>query len=82
MITEQVTQERARQQRAMICGTFQRRADSMFDLIDALASDTQARSPVELSLSPFYRRQYASIYKLEFRQSVKRRADAQPNQDL
>jgi len=35
----------------------------MFDLIDALASDTQARSPVELSLSPFYRRQYASIYK-------------------
>ena len=63
MITEQVTQERVRQQRAMICGTFQRRADSMFDLIDALASDTQARSPVELSLSPFYRRQYASIYK-------------------
>jgi len=38
------------------------RADAVFELVDALAGDTQARSPVELSLSPFFRRQYASIY--------------------
>jgi hypothetical protein len=31
-------------------------------LVDALASDTQARSPVELSLSPAFRRQYAGVY--------------------
>jgi hypothetical protein len=34
----------------------------VFELIDALASNTQARSPAELSLSPFFRRQYVSLY--------------------
>lgn len=42
--------------------SFSQRADAVFELIEALASDTQARSPVELSLSPAFRRQYASVY--------------------
>jgi hypothetical protein len=64
MITEEVAYEWARlvQFRAEVYSTFQRRADAVFELIDALAADTQARSPVELSLSPFFHRQYACIY--------------------
>ena len=42
--------------------TFTRRADAVFELIDALAGDTQARSPVEVSLSPTFRHQYPSVY--------------------
>jgi len=34
----------------------------LLDLIDALASNTFARSVVELSLSPFFRRQYSSVF--------------------
>jgi hypothetical protein len=38
------------------------RPDAILDLLDALAGNTQARSPVELSLSPVFRRQYGSVY--------------------
>jgi len=38
------------------------RPAAILDLLDALASNTQARSPVELSLNPLFRRQYGSIY--------------------
>ncbi|MBE7554268.1 MAG: transposase [Anaerolineales bacterium] len=48
--------------RAGLYHSFRQRADAVFELIDALASDPQARSPVELSLSPVFRRQYASVY--------------------
>lgn len=48
--------------RAGLYHSFSQRADAVFELIDALASDPQARSPVELSLSPAFRRQYASVY--------------------
>ena len=37
-------------------------ADATFELIDALASQTTARSPVELSLEAVFRRGYGSIY--------------------
>jgi hypothetical protein len=37
-------------------------ADAVFELMDALAGDTQARTPVELSLSPLFQRPYPSIY--------------------
>jgi len=37
------------------------RQDTLFDLLDALSSNTTARSVVELSLSPFFRRSYSSI---------------------
>jgi hypothetical protein len=39
-----------------------RRADATMDLIDALAANTTARSVVELSLSPWFRRQHASVH--------------------
>ena len=41
---------------------FPYRADALMDLIDAAASNTTARSVVELSLSPFFRREYSSIF--------------------
>jgi len=37
------------------------RPDAILDLLDALASNSQARSPVELSLNPVFRRQYGSV---------------------
>jgi len=37
------------------------RRDALLDLIDAMASNTLARSVIELSLSPFFRRQYSSV---------------------
>ena len=37
------------------------RRDTLLDLLDALAGNTTARSVVELSLSPFFRREYSSI---------------------
>ncbi len=41
---------------------FPYRADALMDLIDAAASNTTARSVVELSLSPFFRREYSSLF--------------------
>jgi len=38
------------------------RADALMDLVDALTSNTTARSVVELSLSPEFRRQYPSVH--------------------
>jgi hypothetical protein len=38
------------------------RADAAMDLIDALSINTSARSVVELSLSPCFRREYSSVY--------------------
>jgi hypothetical protein len=37
------------------------RRDTLLDLLDALAGNTTARSVVELSLSPFFRREYSSL---------------------
>ena len=37
------------------------RRDTLFDLLDALSSNSTARAVVELSLSPFFRRKYSSI---------------------
>jgi hypothetical protein len=42
---------------------FNKRDDSLMDLVDALASNTQARSVVELSISPLFRRDYNSLFK-------------------
>lgn len=38
-----------------------RRRDALLDLLDALSGSPSARSPVELSLSPLFRREYGSI---------------------
>lgn len=50
-----------REFRERVYQSFPARADALMDLVDALASNTYARSPVELSLSPLFRRQYSSI---------------------
>ncbi len=42
--------------------TFNNRADATTDLIDALCGNQSATSPVQLSLSPLFRRQYASLH--------------------
>jgi len=42
---------------------FHYRADAIMDLIDALACNGSATSPVELSLNSQFQRQYGSIYK-------------------
>lgn len=41
---------------------FPYRADALMDLLDALCSNTQARSVVELSLNPLFRREYGSLH--------------------
>ena len=43
--------------------SFNNRRDTVMDLVDALAANTTARSPVELSLSPLFRREYSALYK-------------------
>lgn len=42
---------------------YQRSRDALFELTDALCSETTARSLPELSLSPFFRRTWASVYE-------------------
>ena len=42
---------------------FDARQDTVMDLLDALASDNSARSTVELSLNPLFRRDYSALYK-------------------
>jgi hypothetical protein len=42
--------------------TFPYRSDALMDLIDALAANTSASSPVELSLNPLFPRQHSSVY--------------------
>lgn len=43
---------------------FNKRADSSMDLLDALCSTPNARSVVELSLSPYFRRDYSALFKV------------------
>lgn len=41
---------------------FKNRADASKDLVDAISGNTSARSVVELSLDPCFRREYTSLY--------------------
>jgi len=43
--------------------SFPYRRDSLMDLLDALSSNDRARSPVELSLNPCFRRQHSALYR-------------------
>ena len=43
--------------------SFAKRADSALDLLDAICSTPNARSVVELSLSPHFRRTHTALYK-------------------
>ncbi|MDI6769854.1 MAG: transposase, partial [Anaerolineales bacterium] len=43
---------------------FNKRADASKDLVDALSSNTRAKSVVELSLEPCFRRDHTSLFKV------------------
>lgn len=55
--------EPLRQFRQAIYESFPYRRDSLLDLLDAFSSNDRARSTVELSLNPCFRRQYSALYK-------------------
>jgi hypothetical protein len=48
--------------RHKLLGIFPRRADALFELIDALLLTLDPRSPVELSNSPAFRRRFSMVY--------------------
>src|SRR5689334_7241258 len=43
--------------------SFTRGADSLFNLVDALLAESQAKSLAQLSLSPFFERKWSSVYE-------------------
>lgn len=55
--------ETFQQFRQALYQSFPYRRDSLLDLIDALSSNDRARTPVELSLNPLFRRQYGALYR-------------------
>jgi hypothetical protein len=48
--------------RHKLLGVFPRRADALFEMIAALLLTVDPRSPVELSLSPAFRRRFSMVY--------------------
>jgi hypothetical protein len=60
MITEPLQLLQTFRQRMM--GIFLRRADALFELVDALLLTLDPRSPVELSTSPAFRRRFSMVY--------------------
>lgn len=48
--------------RQKLISVFTRRADALFELIDALLLTLDPRSPVELSASPAFRRRFSMVY--------------------
>jgi hypothetical protein len=58
---EHVTQ--LKQFREQVYQNFNKRADAIMDLLDALSSNSQARSVVELSLEACFRREHTSVFK-------------------
>jgi hypothetical protein len=55
--------ETFQQFRQALYHSFPQRRDSIMDLIDAHSGNERARSPVEVSLHPLFRRQYSALYK-------------------
>lgn len=49
--------------RQQVYASFDRGADALFNLADALLCESQAQSLPELSLSPFFERQWPSVYE-------------------
>jgi hypothetical protein len=49
--------------RQQLYGCMERGADALFNLADALLCESQAQSLPELSLSPFFERQWPSVYE-------------------
>jgi hypothetical protein len=51
-----------KQFRQEVYQNFNKRADTLMDLLDALSSNTAAHSVVELSLNPVFRRDYSALF--------------------
>jgi hypothetical protein len=51
-----------KQFRQAVYQNFNKRADTLMDLLDALSSNTAADSVVELSLNPVFRREYSALF--------------------
>ncbi len=51
-----------REFRQALYGCFEQGRDALFNLADALLSESQAHSVIELSLSPFFERKWPSLY--------------------
>jgi DDE superfamily endonuclease len=49
--------------RQEIYGCFERAADALFNIVDALLTETQAHTFPELSLSPWFQRRWCSPYE-------------------
>jgi len=58
----QVAREQLKQFRQQLYSNLAYRGDTIMDLLDALSSNTTAKSVVELSLNPLFRRGYGSVY--------------------
>lgn len=58
----QVAREQLKQFRHQLYSSLAYSGDTIMDLLDALSSNTTAKSVVELSLNPLFRRGYGSIY--------------------
>jgi hypothetical protein len=52
-----------KQIRHQTAGCFEQSRDALFELVDALSSEPQARTLPELSLSPSFRRKWSSVYE-------------------
>jgi len=59
---DKYTQE-CQQFRQQLYQNFNKRADTLMELVDALCSYPEAKSVVELSLSPYFRRGHAALYE-------------------
>jgi len=57
------SQQEFAQFREKLYQSFNYRQDTIMDLVDAIAANTTARSPVELCLSPLFPREYSALYK-------------------
>jgi hypothetical protein len=62
MTTKPYTQE-LEQFRQQLYQNFNNRADTLMELVDAICSNPDARSVVEYSLTPCFRRSYSTIFK-------------------
>ena len=49
--------------RQQVYQNFTKRADALMNLVDALSSNTRARSVVELSLEACFEREYPSLFQ-------------------
>ena len=79
----QVALEQLKHFRQQLHSSLAYRGDTIMDPLDALSSNTTAKSMVELSLNPLFRRGYGSVYDgiQQFSVSVESVADERRAQE-